>query len=199
MVISESKEIVILKSFIIKLIDAIIGALVSIIITIVLISSTDSVSVNLVIEKKEIRSRIMNYHNSFTTRRPFLESNLIVYLYLAKKGNSLAQFRLSTFYEYGFGLIPKNNAKSRRWLFKSAKQGNYKAQGKLAKNYRYGRLFKKNDTLAYMWYYIASQNSSNAPVLHYKVLGKSLDSETINNAIEKAGRCLESNYTNNCD
>jgi TPR repeat protein len=80
-----------------------------------------------------------------------------LYKYAADNGNSDAQRKLASFYEFGRGGLPKDNDQALRLYKLSADQGNAAAQLELGVVYEVGRIgIQKNDEQARYYYELAA-------------------------------------------
>lgn len=82
---------------------------------------------------------------------------------VADLGNANAQFNLGKMYEYGRGVVARNDAKAIEWFQKSAEQGDAEAQRHLGNMHASGRGVPKDDAKAVEWYrQSAAQSNAGA-------------------------------------
>ena len=68
----------------------------------------------------------------------------------AQAGDAAEQYRLGTYYEYGWEGFEKNEANAFSWFLKSANQNELKAVKAVAKAYEFGRLGVEKDSKKYV-------------------------------------------------
>jgi TPR repeat protein len=84
-----------------------------------------------------------------------------LYKFAADKGNSDAQRKLASFYEFGRGGLPQDNDQAARLYKLSADQGNAAAQLELGVVYELGRIgTQKNDEQAQRYYQLAADQGN---------------------------------------
>ena len=76
----------------------------------------------------------------------------------AEQGDSVAQFKLATYYMYGSKGIQKDDANAFKWFLKAAEQGVARAQFWVGFMYDFGKGIKEDKAKAFEWYLKAAQN-----------------------------------------
>lgn len=89
----------------------------------------------------------------------------------AEQGHDAAQYHLGLAYAYGNGYgVPQSHEQAISWYRKAANQGNNKAQLQLGNNYVLGWGVPKNNKLAFMWYAIClDQTTDTLLIEHLKI------------------------------
>ena len=78
----------------------------------------------------------------------------------ADQGNTEAQLKLGTMYQFGVG-IAQDDAEAAKWYLKAADQGLAEAQFNLGVMYARGDGVPKDYMLAYMWFDVAAAQGHN--------------------------------------
>lgn len=115
----------------------------------------------------------------------------------AEQGHDAAQYHLGLAYSYGNGFgVPQSHEQALYWYRKAADQGNADAQFQLGNNYAFGWGVPKNSKLAYMWYTICFDQTTDTLLMeHLKIYLENLEQyiteEEITEAQHMAAEWLE--------
>ena len=126
-----------------------------------LVSGIQSVAAeNAVISKLQGRATAGDANAQFELAEIYYKGNGVMKNYdtafvwfekAANQGHAESQHQMGHIYEYGVGLVEKENKKAFEWFHKAAEQGHLAAQKNLAGLYTIGRGVNQNSRKARLW------------------------------------------------
>jgi TPR repeat protein len=95
------------------------------------------------------------------SQRRDYQTALSLWLPLAQRGNSDAQFSIGMLYYRGYG-VPQSYADAMRWMLQAADEGHYFAQFTLGSMFEHGIGVPQDFAQAHMWFNLATARAGRA-------------------------------------